>query len=868
RGLFLDFLRRVSDTSLMRRFFAGESREAAVDSLLQTGPPEERCTLVVLAGVPDRPRIIASGTYVRAGDDEESAEVAFLVEDAYQGKGLGTLLLERLALIAARNGIRRFVAWTQPDNRQMLEVFRNSGFHLDERRRDGYVVVSLDVQPSEESVVRSEMRDRVATVASLRPFFRPRGVAVIGASRNPTSIGYRILEGLVMNRFNGPVYPVNPKATVVGSIPAYKSVLDIPGPVDLAVIAVPRDAVLAAVDECGQKGVRALVIISAGFAETGPEGRALQERLVETARGYGMRIIGPNCLGIINTAPDVRLNASFSPITPPHGRVAMLSQSGALGVAILEYARDMGLGMSTFVSVGNKADVSGNDLIQYWEDDEETGLILLYLESFGNPRRFARLARRVGRKKPILAVKAGRTAAGWRAAGSHTAALAASDTAVEALFRQAGVIRADTLEEMFDVAALLAYQPLPQGPRVAVVTNAGGPGILATDALVSSGLQVPEPGEETKAALRRFLPAAASVANPIDMIASASPDDYRETLRVVMADPGFDAVMVIFIPVGLADVEGVASAVREAVAEARAAGHQKPVVACFMSARGLRQPLAVGEERIPSYRFPESAARALARAYEYSRWRQQPLGRIPDHPDLDIDRAREVCRRARERGGGWLAADEVAEVLRAFGLPLATGRIVRTADEAVAAAEDLGYPVVVKMVSRTLVHKTEWDGVQLNLRNAAAVRTACERIAERLRAAGRLEELDGYQVQPMITGGIELMVGVTDDPLFGPLIAFGLGGIHVEILKDVVFRITPLTDRDADEMVRGIRGYRLLEGYRGHPPADIQAVKDLLLRVSRLVEEIPEITELDINPLKAFAPGQGCTILDARIKVQ
>ncbi|QIA26874.1 GNAT family N-acetyltransferase [Thermaerobacter sp. PB12/4term] len=868
RPLVAEFLGRVSDQSLMRRFFAGESREAAVESLLQVGPPDERYTLLVLVGDPDHPRIVASGTYVRDERDPDAAEVAFLVEDAYQGRGLGTLLLERLALIAARHGIRRFIAWTQPDNRRMLEVLRASGFEAEQHHRDGYVVVSLDVHPSPESVERSEMRDRIATVASLRPLFRPRGIAVVGASRDPGSIGYRILEALVMNRYQGPVYPVNPKADVVGSIPAYRSVLDIPGPVDLAVVAVPRDAVLDVVDQCGAKGVRGLVVITAGFAETGAEGRALQERLVAKVRGYGMRMVGPNCLGLINTAPDVRMNASFSPVFPPHGRVAMSSQSGALGLAILEYARDLGLGLSTFVSVGNKADVSGNDLIQYWEDDEDTDLILLYLESFGNPRRFARLARRVGRKKPILAVKAGRTAAGTKAAGSHTAALAASDTAVEALFHQAGVIRADTLEDMFDIAALLANQPLPAGPRVAVVTNAGGPGILATDALAAAGLEVPEPSPATREALRRFLPAAASLGNPIDMIASATADHYRQTLRAVLADPGFDAALVIFIPVGLADVEGVAAAVREAVAEARQAGHQKPVVACFMSALGLRQPLAVGAERIPSYRFPESAARALAKAYEYARWRRRPLGRIPAHPDLDIPRARTICREAAARGGGWLSAAEVDAVLDAFGLPRIPTRFARDEEAAVAAAAELGFPVVVKMASRTLVHKTEWDGVQLNLEDGDAVRAACRGIRSRLAAAGRAGELDGFVIQPMVPGGTELVVGVTEDPLFGPLIAFGLGGVHVEILKDVVFRITPLTDVDATEMVRSIRGYRLLEGYRGHPPADQEAIQDVLLRVSRLVEEIPEIAELDINPLKAFEPGRGCRILDARIKVE
>ncbi|MFO7246103.1 MAG: acetate--CoA ligase family protein [Thermaerobacter sp.] len=716
---------------------------------------------------------------------------------------------------------------------------------------------------------------------TLKAVLRPRSVAVVGASRDPDSIGYRILYYLIANRFNGPVYPVNPNATVVGSIPAYPSLAQIPGPVDLAVIATPRDAVLPVVDQCGRKGVRGLVIITAGFAETGPEGRRLQDEVVARARSYGMRVIGPNCLGLINTAPDVRLNASFAPVVPPHGNISMSSQSGALGLAILQYAAAMGLGLSTFVSVGNQADVSGSDLIRYWEDDPSTDLILLYLESFGKPRQFARLARRVSRKKPILAVKAGRSPAGHRAAGSHTAALAASDVAVDALFRQAGVIRADTLDEMFDIAALLANQPLPQGPRVGIVTNAGGPGILATDALVGLGLEVPETSPETRQRLAQVMPAAASLGNPIDMIASAGPHHYRAAVAAALDDPAFDAVLVIFVPVELADPQAVNQAVREAVAEARARGNRKPVLCCFLDSRGLApaaQPAAgsplgrgiaagASGERIPSYVFPESAARALARAYEYARWRSRPAGEFPRFDDVDPEQARKVLHAARDRGDRWLGPEDVAAVLQAYRLPLIPGRLARTPDEAAAAAADLGFPVVVKLASRTIVHKTEWEGVALDLETADVVRSACRRIEDRLRAAGRHEELDGFLVQPMVKGGVELLVGMTDDPLFGPLIAFGLGGIHVEILRDVVVRITPLSDRDADEMIRGIRGYRLLTGYRGHPPADIDAIRQVLLRLSQLVEDLPEIAEIDLNPVKAFPPGQGCRILDARIRL-
>ncbi len=866
---FVKFLESVSEESLSRRFFAALKPDAAAAALLGA-PAEERMTLVVLMGEPDQPRIVATGSYIREGSEADSAEIAFLVHDAYQGRGLATLILERLALVAARHGIRRFVAQIRPENDRMLEVLRQSGFTVRETDERDRITVDFSVLPSREEVARADMRDRIATVASIKPFFNPRSIAVIGASRNPDSIGRRVLEYLVANHFNGPVYPVNPSARVVGSIPAYPTVGDLPGPVDLAVIAVPRDAVLPVVKACGEKGVRALVIITAGFAETGAQGRAAQDEVVATARGYGMRIVGPNCLGLINTSDKVHMNASFSPVFPPRGRVAMSSQSGALGLAILEYARDLGLGMSSFVSVGNKADVSGNDLIQYWEEDPDTDLILLYLESFGNPRRFARLARRVGRSKPLLVVKAGRTSAGTRAAGSHTAALAQSETAVDALFHQAGVIRADTLEELFDVATLMANQPLPAGPRVAIVTNAGGPGILATDALAGAGLEVPPAAKATQDRLRTFLPPAANVGNPVDMIASATADHYRQAVETVLEDPGFDAVMIIFIPVGLADIEGVAAGVREAVAAARAAGSAKPVLACFMSASGLRSPLAVGDEKIPSYRFPESAARALARSHGYARWRREPLGEFPDPADPGAaERAQAVCRAAlARRGPGWLTASETRDVLVAFGLPLVDEALAAGPDEAVAAAGRLRYPVAVKLASHTLVHKTEWSGVELDLGDEAAVRAACARIADTLARAGKASELDGFVVQPMVPGGVELVVGVTSDPLFGPLIAFGLGGIHVEILGDVVFRITPLTDRDAREMVRDIRGYRLLTGYRGHAAADTDAIEDTLLRVSRLVEAVEVIAELDLNPVKAFGPGQGVRILDARIRVE
>jgi len=865
----LDFFKHMSPESRHRRFFSPQKPAASiVNELCDNSDPRKQLTLIVTRMAEGRSRIIATASYlVRVG---EAAEFAVAVEDDMQGKGLGTILLERLALLAAMNGFDHFLAMTLADNRPMLEIFRKSGFVLNEDNEDGYITVDLSVLPSEESVQATEMRDRVFTAASLRPFFKPRSVAVVGASRNPTSVGYRVMEALVVNRFQGPVYPVNPKAHVICSMRAYPAVKDIPEEVDLAVVVVPRDSVLQVIDELAQRGTRAVVVISAGFAEVNDEGRKLQAQLVEKVRGYGMRLVGPNCLGLINTDPEVRLNASFSPIYPPSGRIAMYSQSGALGLAILALARRLHLGLSSFVSVGNKADVSGNDLLQYWEEDPNTDLILIYLEAFKNPRRFARIARRVSRSKPIVCVKGGRTTAGQRAAGSHTAALAGSDVPVDALFRQTGVIRSETLEEMFAVATALASQPLPPGRRVGVVTNAGGPGILCADTCEAGGMVLPELSVEVKGKLAQFLPGAASLVNPVDMIASAPPEHFRKTLEIVMTSGEVDAVIVIYIPVGTAKDEEILRAIAQAVEAAREQGHKHiPVLAVPMFGETDCPPVIAGNETVPTYGFPETAASVMSKIADYADWWRKPQGVIPIYENVYSSRAREICRQAlQSRGEGWLSAQETRDVLLAFGLPVPPGGVAKSAEEAVEMARGIGFPVAVKLASIKIVHKTEMGGVHLNLRDEDAVRKAFQAITARLEKENLLDAMEGVLVQPMSKGGVEVMIGVTEDPIFGPLIAFGLGGVHVEILGDVRFRVTPLTDQDAHEMVKEIRGFRLLEGYRGHPPADVKAIEEVLLRTSLLVEEIPEIAELDMNPLFAMAPGEGCRIVDARIKVQ
>jgi acetyl coenzyme A synthetase (ADP forming)-like protein len=864
-----DFFARLSPASRLHRFFSHAPPSAAlIESFCDSSDPHAALNLIVLRTLTDDPCIIAAGSYI--AKDLNCAEIALAVDDRFQGRGIGTLLLERLALVAATNGIRRFWAVTSFENQAMLDVFRDSGFSCQRKTEAGDVEIDLSLLPSKSTVESAELRDRVATAASLRPFFYPNAVAVIGASRNPASIGTRLLNAVIAAGFHGAVYPVNPKATAIGSLRAYASVRDLPEAPDLAVIAVPRDAVLAVVNDCAACGVRAVVVITAGFSEIGPEGRELQRQLVERVRGHGMRMVGPNCLGLLNTDPAIRLNASFAPDFPPPGRIAFSSQSGALGLAIISLARQRGLGLSKFVSVGNKADVSGNDLLQYWEQDGQTDVILLYLESFGNPRRFARIAKRVSQQKPIVAVKAGRTSAGKRAASSHTAALAASDVAVDALFHQTGVIRAETLDEMFDLASALGAQPLPAGRRVAILTNAGGLGILCADTCEANGLMVRELSEATKNQLKEFLPATASVANPIDMIASASADDFRKAVEILLADEQVDSLIVLTIHVGIADIAAISQGISAGVTTARAAGRKgKPVLTCIMDGDKLRSSSESNSERLPNYPFPENAARVLAKLANYSDWRNKPEGLIPEFDDIHPQVARTLCQDAiKERGASWLAAEEARKVLSALALPLPRGGVCRTGDQAAQLAAAIGFPVALKLSSRQIVHKSEVGGVQLNLQNESSVRQAFAAVKDRLAQENKLDAFDGVLVQPMISGGVELMIGVTQDPSFGPLIAFGLGGIHVEILKDICFRVTPITDRDASEMVRAIRGYRLLEGYRGHPPADITAIENLLLRVARLVEEVPEIAELDLNPVIALAPGQGCWIVDARIRVE
>ena len=715
--------------------------------------------------------------------------------------------------------------------------------------------------------LRSEAGSRSSAAASLRPFFRPNAVAVVGASRDPQSIGYRLLEAIVRGGFPRAIYPINPKATSVQGLRAYGSVRDLPEPVDLAVIAVPPAAVAGVVDDCAARGVRGLVLITSGFAESGHQ--ELQNQILAKIRANGMRLIGPNCLGVVSNDASGHLNATFVPVSLPPGRLAMSSDSGGVGLAVLATAARQGLGMSSCISVGNRADVSCHDLMEYWEEDDTTEVILLYLESFGDPRRFARIARRVSRGKPIVALKAGRTGAGSRAAGSHTAALAAPDAMVDALFHQTGVVRAETLEELFDLAAALGSQPLPRGSRIGIVTNSGGPGILSADTCETVGLTVPEFSKATRSRLAAFLPATASIGNPVDLIASGGPEDFGKAVETVLCSNEVDALIVIYLSAGVADSVSVVHSVEGAIISARQSGPpDRPVIFCLMPDVPELRFVGTGKTKFPCYPYPEAAARVLGKMAAYARWRERPVGKVPEFADFDRSACRAICiETLRSRGPGWLATAEIRKLLGFAGLPVVTGELAATVDEAVQAARKLGYPVAVKLASRTLVHKTELGGVHLKLLDDAMVRQAFAEIRDRLARSSRLDAMEGVLVQSMVTGGVELMTGVTRDAVFGPVVAFGLGGILVELLGDVCFRATPLTDQDAADMIRATRGYRLLQGYRSHAPADLPAIEEVLLRISALAEAVPEIAELDLNPLIALPDGQGCRIVDARIRV-
>jgi acyl-CoA synthetase (NDP forming)/GNAT superfamily N-acetyltransferase len=779
------------------------------------------------------------------------AEVAFAVADHMHGHGVATLLLDHLVSNAKQHHIRAFTAETLTENSAMLRVFADAGLPVRRHASDGVVDLIIPIPAHDgdpglagylDAVSR---RESTADVASLSHLLQPQSIAVIGASRRENAVGSRILRNIVSGGFAGHIYPVNPHADVVAGLPSVRSIADLPPCVDVAIIAVPAEAVPAVAEQCGFRGVRALVVVTSGLGEAGPA-------LLASCRNHGMRLVGPNCFGI--AVPSMGLDANFGRNRPLSGTTGLVVQSGGIGVSLTEHLSRLGIGISSFASVGDKYDVSGNDMLTWWEQDQQTHMAILYLESFGNPRKFGQTARRVGRQMPVLTVVGGRSADGQRAAQSHTAAAATPLVTREALFEQAGIITTENLGELIGAAAFLSCQPCPSGRRVAVVSNAGGAGVLAADACRDDGLMLAPLAQATQQRLAQILPAEATIANPVDTTAAIDAVAFRQCLEAIGADDGVDAVISVIVPTAMGDLT-------EAVV---AAALRKPLAAAVLDQpEDVRLlPAQQAGSAIPCFAYPEGAAKALAHAAQYGIWRSHDPGSVAELPEARGDEARALVAdflRANPQGG-WLPAALVSALLGCYQIPLATTVIARTETEAIAAAKALDGPVVLKAVAEGVVHKTEAGAVKLDLRNLADVTTAYRDLAARFGDA-----LTGVLVQPMLRGGVEVLIGVVQEPVFGPLVVFGLGGVATDLLGDHAARLSPLTDADARDLISSVRAARLLDGYRGQPGADTRAVADVLLRVSRLADDLPEVAELDLNPM--IARADGCQAADARVRI-
>jgi acyl-CoA synthetase (NDP forming)/RimJ/RimL family protein N-acetyltransferase len=834
----IDFYARVSDESKYYRFFAPYPVLSERDVKRFTEVDHHKRVGFVVTRGQD---IVAIGRYDAI--DERTAEVAFLVQDSYQGKGLGQLLLEHLAQSGRERGYHRFVAEVLPDNVRMIRVFREMGYAVEGGFEDGVMRLGFTIDPTDTALGVMQAREHRFEAASIDRIFNVSSVAVVGASRKQDTIGQALVRNLVLGDFAGAVYAVNPAAEAVSGLPAFSSVQEIPGPVDLAIIAVPSEAVADVVLDCAAKGVHALVVISSGFAETGEEGRRRQRRLLGLSRSYGLRLVGPNCLGVINTAPGTSLNASLSPLMPPRGRVGFFCQSGALGLAILETVDRRGLGLSTFVSAGNRADVSGNDLLQYWEEDDDTEVVLLYLESIGNPRKFSRIARRVARRKPVVAVKSGRTTQGTPL-GHAVARTSAPPPAVDAMFRQAGVIQVNTLDEMFDVAQLLAHQPLPRGNRIAVVGNSDAIGLLASDTASAEGL---------------------NVRSSLALGANATGQDFEQALDEAIDDPQVDAVVAVYIPLLNTSGEEVAT-VLATVGEQS----DKPIVSTFLASEGVPELLrvpdvegAAGRGSVPSYGSPEAAVRALARAVDYAGWLARPAGSLRAFDDLDPDSAHALVSAilAESPEGADLTHDQMWHLLGCYGIHLWRRIPVASADEAVKAAEELGWNVVLKATASHLRTRPDLAHVWRNIDSPEHMRGAWQQLNEMIDDPGSA----GFVVQYMARPGVPLSLESWEDPLFGPIVSFGVQGAPSELLGDRSYRIPPMTDADAAAMVREIKSAPLLLGYRGTEVVDVVVVEELLLRLAQLKNDLPEVACINLDLVLAGA--HGVATLDASGRV-
>ena len=845
-----DMHAKMSPDNLYLRFFSfgavAADREAR--RICREPAPDHAALLAVLDG-----EVVGCSSYECADDGSRSAEVAMAVADEMHSRGAGTLLLEHLISLARSRGVHAFTAETLVENALMLQVFADAGLPVHRTLADGVYDFSFPLPADESDAALGTYRDAVAErersadVASLRHILTPASVAVIGASRRPASIGWAILQNITTGNFPGAVYAVNPSAAELNGVRCVPSAAALPEEVDLAVVAAPAAAVPGIAEQCGQRGVRALVVITAGLSG------AARAELLGICRRHGMRLVGPACFGVANTS--IALDATFAARHPEPGKAGLALQSGGVGVVLLEHLSRLGIGISSFVSLGDKDDVSGNDMLLWWESDTATKLAVLYLESFGNPRKFARTARRLGRTKPVLTVNVGRSAAGRRLAAARAAAAVAPPLTRQALLEQAGVIAAANLGELLDTAALLASQPVPQGHGVAVVSNTRGGGVLAADACGDAGLRVARLAQDTRRALRDMLPPGAEVAGPVNTTAAIAPGLFRRCLELAGADPGVDAVLALTATTAASDL----------VPEVQAARPPVPVAATVMDqVEAVRLLPGPGEDdpAVPAYAYPESAARALGHAARYGMWRALPPGRVPDLDGLRQDRARELVTGLLTDApkGGWLPLDATAELLGCYGVPLADRIAVTTQDAAVVAAARFAAPVALKADVPGLVRRRDASAVLLNLQGADEVRRGFRSLRETFG-----DRLAVVIVQPMITGGVEVMISVLQEQMFGPLVLFGLGGAAAYVLADRAARLAPLTDSDADELIRSNRVAPLLLGRPGTPAADLAALRDLLLRISQLADDLPQIAELD---LPVIARPDGARAVDGQIRIQ
>ncbi|HEX2499462.1 MAG TPA: GNAT family N-acetyltransferase [Actinomycetes bacterium] len=815
----------------------------SAERICRPAGPDHGAVIAVLAG-----EVVGVAEYERVGG-EAGAEFATAVADRLHHRGVGTLLLEQLVVLARDNGVRAFEAMMLTTNHPMLQVFADLGLRIERAVDGGVSTVTIWLDESEHYLDAQARRESAADAMSLRPLFRPEVVAVVGAGRSRTSIGHAVLSNIHQGGFPGTLYAVNPHAHEIDGVPCYPSVSALPETPDLAIVAVPAAAVVAVADECGRRGVRALVVVTSGL---GPQGAELHA----ACRRHGMRLVGPNGLGIVSAlAGSGRLNATFAAGTPVLGNAGLVAQSGGVGIALLEHLGRLGIGVSTFASVGDKYDVSANDMLQWWEHDGRTELGLLYVESFGNPRKFARTARRVARQLPLLTVKAGTSEAGRRAAASHTAAAATPAASRDALFHQAGIIATESLAELIDTAALLALQPVPAGDRIAIMSNAGGIGVIAADACVAAGLTVPTLTEAESAELAELLPDGAACANPVDTTAAASAEQFHRCLERLAGFDGVSAVLTLIAPTALGELTPALTG---------AAGQfPVPVVVVRIDQPATVEALTCADGmKLPCYADPRSAARALAHAVRYQRWTTRPPGVVAEPPKLDRATAAQVVRDylAGRPDGGWLPPDQCARLLDAYRIPAARLLLAVDEAEAVAAAAIIGGSVAMKAYWPELVHKSDAGAIRLNVTGPDQVRAAFQGFRQQFG-----EQLAGVVVQEMAKPGVEILIGTVQDPVFGPLVAFGAGGVDTDLVADRVVRLTPLTDRDAEELVDSARISALLRAHRGRPPADRAALLDLINRVSRLADDVPELAELDLNPVMV-RPG-GVTAADVRVRL-